>query len=186
MTKEHAGPSIPLTGIYLDLPSKTVVLAAKDQLVASVRLTPEGLVFQANPDPATPLQPSETVPTLSPDEGSSPTTPDLAGTVIETEKPKAVTLQGKLKNKPRVGRPDSRGNPTAWARFAAHEDDRENAHMYSATFHKHTASIALGLEAEMPLTLQGYPHEHDDPGSKRMDTLSVITLLDYPGKKPQE
>lgn len=63
------------------------------------------------------------------------------------------------------------------------EDDRDTAHMYSATFHKHTTKIALKLAAESTITVQGYPHESDDPGSKRMDTLSVINLLDYPGNE---
>jgi hypothetical protein len=57
--------------------------------------------------------------------------------------------------------------------------------MYSATFHKHTAKIALALDADAAVTVQGYPHESDDPGSRRMDTLSVINLLDYPGRPPK-
>lgn len=168
---------IPLTGIYIDLPSKTVVFAAKNEVVASIRLASEGLIFQSGQTqsdipqaPSAEALPLVQVPQSVPAEAS------------ETEKPKIVTLQGKLKSKPREGRPDSRGNATAWARFAAHEADQDSAHMYSATFHKHTAKIALGLDNDMPLTVQGYPHEHDDPGSKRMDTLSVINLLDYPGK----
>ncbi len=55
--------------------------------------------------------------------------------------------------------------------------------MYSATFHKHAAEIALRLPAESSLTAQGYPHLNEDPASKRMDTLSVINLLNYPGKE---
>jgi len=105
--------------------------------------------------------------------------------VSETEKPKTVTLQGRLKSKPISGRPDRNDKPTAWARFAAHEDGLEQAHLYSTTFHRHTAEIALRLDAGAPLTLQGYPHEPGDATSKRMDRLSVINLLDYPGK-PKE
>src|SRR5947209_19863153 len=96
-----------------------------------------------------------------------------------SERDKPLTLQGKLKSKPRPGRPDSRGNPTAWARFAAHEEEQDGAHMYSATFHKHTAAIALSLDKDAQLTVQGYPHPVDDPGSKRMDTLSVLHILQH-------
>jgi hypothetical protein len=37
---------IPLTGIYLDLPTQTVVFAANGGVLAAVRLTPKGIVFQ--------------------------------------------------------------------------------------------------------------------------------------------
>jgi hypothetical protein len=167
---------IPLTGVYLDVPSKTLVFAAKEGVLAAVRLTQQGIVFQygeshedQSVEPSPPLSsPSETLVSSA-----------------ETESEKPLTLQGKLKGAPRLGRPDAKGNKTAWARFAAHEAEREGAHLYSATFHRHTADIALGLESGASLTLQGYPHEKSDPGSKRMDTLSVINVLDYPGK-PQE
>jgi hypothetical protein len=58
-------------------------------------------------------------------------------------------------------------------------------HLKCATFHRHTADIALGVESGASLTLQGYAHEQNDSASKRMDTLSVIHVLDYPDK-PQE
>jgi len=112
--------------------------------------------------------------------------PDAALGVPEqpgvAEKERTLVLSGRLRSKPREGRPDSRGNATSWARFAAHEDDREGAHMFSATFHRHSARIALGLPAGAPLTVEGYSHDSGDPTGKRLDTLSVINLLDYPGK----
>jgi len=163
---------IPLTGIYVDIGSKSVILASADGIVGSLRLAPEGLIFEARPSPVLPVAAPElpaATETARSQEGMS-------------ERDKPLTLQGKLKSKPRPGRPDARGNPTAWARFASHEEDQEGAHMYSTTFHKHTVEIALGLEKDMPITVQGFPHLQDDPGSKRMDTLSVINLLDYPGK----
>jgi hypothetical protein len=167
---------ILLTGIYLDLPTQTVVFAAKEGALAALRLTPEGIVFQLGESySGHTVESAETAPLRSDDLPSG----------IESEREKPLTLQGKLKGAPRLGRPDAKGNKTAWARFAAHEAERDGAHVYSATFHRHTAEIALGLESGAALTVQGYPHERSDPASKRMDTLSVINVLDYPGK-PQE
>jgi len=188
MSKEREGqpvPGIPLTGIYLDIPSRTVAFATETEVVASLRLTETGIVFEARQHSGhTMLVPEmETVASPAAVEPAPEARRDVS--MVETEKPKAVTLQGKLKSKPREGRPDSRGHATSWARFAAHEEESEGAHLYSATFHKHTAAIARRLDKDMPLTVQGFPHQTDDPGSKRMDTLSVINLLDYPGK-PQK
>jgi len=166
-----------VTGIFIDLKSKSLLLTANEETLAMLRLAPEGLVFHAAAYSAT-----EDLQEAHASLPASLTPPQAAA---ETEKPKAVTLQGKLKSKPREGRPDSRGNLTAWARLAVHEEDRDSAHMYSATFHKHTATIALGLDADAAVTVQGYPHETDDPGSRRMDTLSVINFLDYPGRPPK-
>jgi hypothetical protein len=164
---------IPLIGIYLDVPSKTVVFAAEEGVLAAVRLTAQGIVFQYGESHE------------GQSEGPSPPLPspsERLASSAETEREKPLTLQGKLKGAPRLGRPDAKGNKTTWARFAAHEAEREGVHLYSATFHRHTADIALGLESGASLTLQGYPHEQSDPASKRMDTLSVINVLDYPGK----
>ncbi len=177
----HEG--VALTGIYLDLPTKTLVFTAGAEVVGALSLTKTGVIFAAGEHAEqivlTPVHDTPAVPApLSPE-------PLDEGAPTETEKPKPVTLQGKLKSKPREGRPDSRGKPTAWARFAAHDDETDGAHLYSATFHKHTAKVALSLDKETPLTVQGYPHGNDDPGSERMDTLSVINLLDYPGKSPK-
>src|SRR5205809_507993 len=106
------------------------------------------------------------------------------GTAFQTgskEKKEApLTLTGRLKTQPRDGRPDAKGNPTAWARLAVHEEGRDDAHLYSATFHRHTARIALSLTKDAQVTVQGYAHTSDDP--RRMDTLSVVNLVAYPGK----
>jgi hypothetical protein len=151
-------------------------LPAKEGALAALRLTSQGIVFQFG----------ESVSAQSDRSAAAiPTPSENVAPGAEAERDKPLTLQGKLKGAPKLGRPDAKGNKTAWARFAAHDADREGAHLYSATFHRHTADIALGLESGASLTLQGYPHEQSDPASKRMDTLSVINVLDYPGK-PQE
>jgi hypothetical protein len=58
----------------------------------------------------------------------------------------------------------------------------EKAHLYSATFHRNTAAVALRLEKGAQLTVEGYPHA-GDAARKRMDTFSVIAVHRYPGKQ---
>ena len=161
-----------ITGVFVDLETNSAIISHHDEVLGMFKLAPEGLIFHAGTYDAADLH--ETRPML-PEPGVTE-----AARTDEREKP--VTLQGRLKSKPKQGRPDRTGKPTAWARFAAHEEGQEQAHMYSTTFHRHTADMALGLEKGNQLTVQGYPHESDDPEGKRMDTLSVINLLDYPGK----
>jgi hypothetical protein len=175
----QAAAGIPVNGLLIDLEERSLTMLAKTEVLAKVTLSPSGIIFESG---ATPPGESVAVPESTP----PPVAPSATPASVETsaEKARTVTLNGRLKSKPREGRPDAQGKPTAWARFAAHEEDRDTAHIYSTTFHKHTAPIALGLDTDAPLTIQGYPHLHqqDDPGSKRMDTLSVINLVDYPGK----
>jgi hypothetical protein len=152
-------------------------MLSKTEVLAKVTLSPSGIIFEPG---ATPAAESAAVSEPTPPPVAAPATP--ASVETSADKARTVTLNGRLKSKPREGRPDAQGKPTAWARFAAHEEDRDTAHIYSTTFHKHTAPIALGLDTDTPLTVQGYPHIQDDPGSKRMDSLSVINLVDYPGK----
>jgi hypothetical protein len=109
---------------------------------------------------------------------SEPANVDAAA---EAGKQKTVTLTGRLKSKPREGRPDGRGQPTTWSKLACHEDGRESAKMYSATFHRNTAATALGLATDDQVTVQGYVRESADPN--RMDSLSVFNILAYPGKE---
>jgi hypothetical protein len=167
----------PIKGVLIDLQKQSLTLLSRTDVLATVSLSPTGLVFEpgtsARPEPAAVPEPTQT-PIDAP--------AAAARTDSAAERAHTVTLHGRLKSKPKEGRQDAQGRPTAWARFAAHEDDRDTAHIYSTTFHRHTASIALGLDSETPLTVQGYPHIQDDPGSKRMDSLSVINLVDYPGK----
>lgn len=102
------------------------------------------------------------------------------GMMQATEKNPTVTLTGRLKTQPKEGRPDAKGRPTTVARFAAHQEGEAEAHMYFATFHRHTARIALGLAKESLITVQGYPRSTDNPNHS--DNLSVVNLLNYPGK----
>ena len=52
-----------------------------------------------------------------------------------------VVLTGRIKSRPRQGNPDSRGRPTAWARFAAHQEGRETAQWAIDTETRLTAEV---------------------------------------------
>jgi hypothetical protein len=84
-------------------------------------------------------------------------------------------LTGKLKSKPKAGRPDSQGKPTVWAKFAAHIEGEPEAHMFSTTFHRASAEQALKFEKDERITVQGYIRPSQEPG--RMDMLSVFAIL---------
>ena len=99
------------------------------------------------------------------------------------QKSPALVLPGKLKTTPIEGKPDSHGKPTATAQFLAHMEGEEGAVRLFSTFHNHTRDIALRLSAGDPITVQGYLHLSRDP--KRLSTLSIFHLINYPGK-PQK
>lgn len=165
MPKE--GEPTPLSAIRIDLKDRSIIFEAEDQPIARLSLAPEGLVFtalhrivEAEARAALPAEQAE-----------------------RSEKEKTVTLTGRLKTEPKEGKADSRGNPTAWARLAVHEEGREDAHVYLASFHRHTAPVALSLAKDAQVTVSGYPHPSNDPSGKRMDTFSVVNLVSYPGKQ---
>ncbi|HCF99667.1 MAG TPA: hypothetical protein DEV93_03895 [Chloroflexi bacterium] len=177
MSTAHESEPIRLTGVHLDLVHFVLTLENHDGRKALYSFAPVGTVFnasaQAVPSLTDALQEPAVGPTASPD--SPPN---------QREKQPTVMLSGKLMTQPKPGRPDTRGKPTAWARFAAHEEGADEAHLYSATFHRHTTAIALGLPKGTPVTVEGYAHERQDRSGKRMDTLSVINVVNYPGKEP--
>jgi hypothetical protein len=90
-------------------------------------------------------------------------------------KQSTTQLTGRLKSKPKPGRPDSQGKPTVWAKFAAHIEGETEAHMFSTTFHRGSAEQALSFEKEDRITVQGYIRPSQEPG--RMDALSVFVIL---------
>ena len=96
------------------------------------------------------------------------------------QKNPSVILAGKLKTTPKEGRPDSQGHKTAWARLAAHDEEAEGARLVSATFHRGSARIALGLTAEAQVVCEGYLHPAAEPG--RLETFSVFRFIQWPGK----
>jgi hypothetical protein len=160
---------VQVTGIHVNLVDRSITLEANDQTIGRLSLTPMGLIFEAKPPPLPPA------PLTSPVDEAA----DSLSASSEEREP-TVVLSGKLKSKPKEGRPDSRGNPTAWARLAVHDEGVDGAHLFGATFHRHTARIALGLSRDASLTVEAYVHANDE--ANRLDTLSVINILDYPGK----
>lgn len=181
MSAEQDHPGIPLSGIHLDLTEHSITFEADHKPIAKVVFSSGTLYFQTTsqslPEGSVAAE-SSTTGALAPTEESTPS--EDSPTIEVRERESTIVLSGRLKSKPREGRPDGRGNPTAWARLAAHEDGEEKAHLYSTTFHRHTAKIAMGLDFNAPITVEGYRHVYDD--AQRMDTLSVINFLSYPGK----
>jgi hypothetical protein len=172
---------VPISAIHLDLVEQSLTLEADDKPVAKLVFS-SGVIYFQMPS-LSPVAAPETAPApLSALAGPA----EQTGAISEPstnpeirERDQTVILSGRLKSKPREGKPDARGNPTAWARFAAHEDGREQAHLYSASFHRHTARIALELAFNAAITVEGYRHVYHDP--ERLDTLSVIRMLSHPG-----
>jgi hypothetical protein len=155
-----------LRALHLDLQELTLTLETIDQTTITLSLTATGVATQLD-TPASANDRDQPTAERSDEDASSGK--NLA------------TITGKLKSQPREGRSDGAGNPTAWAKLAAHEEGRDEAHMYSATFHRHTVALALRLEKEMIVTVKGYVRESADP--TRMDGLSVFGVINYPGKQ---
>ena len=192
MEREAQRGRVVLTGIHLDLTEHSVTFEAGEQVVGKLTLAAEGILFEAHPgrDAISAAAGAEVVAGELVDGESSASTPaedrpeqpEHGEQAAHAELEGRVTLAGRLKTKPREGKPDRRGNPTAWARFAAHVEGEDGPHLYSATFHRHTAAIALTLDKDAPLTVDGYAHPSRDPAGTRLDTLSVVNLVAYPGK----
>lgn len=180
MERDSSSPAI--TALYVNLVDQAIEFEDARGTIARVdfsgdTILVEGEVVDLRRSSATTDQVPDYVPAAS-----TGMTPNAASGEAATEKEATVTLAGRLKSTPKPGRPDRSGNPTAWARLAVHDDDRPDAHLYLASFHRHTARIALGLKAGAHITVSGYPHESDNP--KRLDTFSVVNIVDnYPGKR---
>lgn len=170
MANERRDSPVPLTSIYIDLQGRSLTFTTENQ-ATKLTLTPAGIVYQHLIGAALTERSVERLVEEMEDEASDATA---------SEREPTVTLSGRLKSKPRQGRADGQGNPTAWARFAAHETGRQEAHFYLATFHRYTADIALQLPPDAAITVQGYPHPSQQRG--RLDTLSVVNIVRYPGK----
>lgn len=163
MSLEQSGDTEPLRHIHVDLAEHTITLQAASGQATRFSFRLDGIFYQLLQLPADRLVAGDEADEAAP------------------EREPTVILSGKLKSAPREGRPDSSGLPTAWARFAAHDPASRHARLYLATFHRHTADIALGLPAEVSLTVEGYPHQSRQAG--RLDTLSVVHLIRYPGQE---
>lgn len=174
MAPERDSAPIELTGIHIDLIDCVVTLESNDGRRAKLSFGSPSTLYEA-PLPA---------PALGGEEAPEPESPEVPEPALAAKKEvePTVVVTGRLQAAPKAGRQDGRGKPTAWAPLAIHEDAADQAHLYGATFHRHTAALALGLEGGSQITVEGYPHPTWDPSGKRMDTFSVINLLEYPGK----
>ncbi len=157
MSTEQEGQANLVTAIRLDVIGRSMTFEVGGQGLVRLVLGPEGLTLES---------------TLC---GLEPETAPLE------EAQRTVTLTGRLKAQPRPGKSDRSGNPTAYARFVAHVEGEAGPHDYIATFHRHTARIALALARDAQITVQGYPHASGS--DKRLDTLSVINVLNHPGQR---
>ncbi len=152
---------MPLTAIHINFEEHRIELEDSHGTVTSLSFPPLGTIS---------YHPGSSSPSEGPDDAPPG----------EPERERTVTLSGRLTTKPRQGRQDRSGNPTAYARFAAHDPERQGSHDYVATFHRHTVKIALDLPKDAQITVEGYPHQSGS--EKRMDTFSVINIVNWPGK----
>ncbi len=166
MAAEHQPTTARLKSVHLDLHERSLTFTADDETATRLTLTPEGVLYELLD--RSPITGRSVEKVLSPAE--------------TREKQPVVTIAGRLKTQPKEGRPDGRGNPTSWAVFAAHEEGSDEPHMYSATFHRHTAKLALSLSQDAQVTAQGYVRPSTEPEGKRMDGFSIFNLVNYPGK----
>jgi hypothetical protein len=166
-----------------------VIFEAVDGRSTRLTFTPDGVLYRLL---TSPLITDRSVQKLI-SEPAAPSVVDVEDAALATtaddgsghkEREPIVTVTGRLKNKPREGRPDRNGRPTAWTVLATHEEDSEQAKMYSATFHRHTTAIALNLAEGAQVTVQGYARASSD--SSRMDSLSVFNIPHYPGKQEKQ
>jgi hypothetical protein len=181
MAAEIEGSGIPFTDIHINLTEQTITLKKEEAVVATLvfdgKLPASGVIFFGNNQPGLSDSPFA-------EEGAiqvSPAAP-ATGSDAAKEREKTITLSGKLKSQPKSGKADRSGKPTAYADFAAHVEGEQDAHDYIATFHRHTRDIALKLPTEAQITVSGYPHASNSP--KRKDTISVVNIVEYPGKPP--
>jgi hypothetical protein len=163
----------PLRGIYVILRSRALVLDAGDH-VTRLTLTPHGIDYEV-------LRLEHGTESLADgwtsDAEELETHPSGPAAESKAQKDPPAEITGKLKTKPKEGRADARGNATAWAKFAAHEEGRDEAHMYSATFHRASARLALALERDTTITVQCYVRPSAQPN--RMDSMSVFRIIGH-------
>lgn len=158
--------------IHIDLDERSLTVETADDRATRLIFTPTGVLYQLLNVAGVAAQPARGLPAQG---EQAPTASDKS-----SEREPTTVVSGRLKTTPKIGEPDRAGNPTAWARLAAHQEGEQDAHMYSCTFHRHTAKIALSLQAGAQVTVEGYAHPSKREG--RMDTFSVINILRYPGK----
>jgi hypothetical protein len=184
MSAENEEKYLHLRAIHIDLVGKAIVFEAEDRTATKLVLTPQGILYQLLHSSPPIDRAVDQLTSSARDDVISESPADFSSREASAAKQKSptVTLTGRLKSLPKEGRPDAQGHPTAWARFAAHEEGYESGHLYLATFHRASRRIALALAVNDQITVEGYSHPSGDPMGKRLDTLSIFRLLHYPGQ----
>ena len=110
------------------------------------------------------------------------TVPESIHAGEDKEDEQYVTFTGKLKTKPKEGRRTTKGKPTAWAIFAAHDEEQEEAKIYSTSFTESARTIALNLSQDAQITVKGYL---PIPATEEVirDRLHVFAILNHPNKR---
>src|SRR4051794_15736816 len=156
---------VPLKSVHLDLEQWMLTLEGTDG--RAIRFSPLEAWHQFLTQAQTPLPAPEAEPEPPAESQENPTT----------------TVSGRLKTKPGIGSPDSRGRPTATARLAYHQEGNPDAQFYYCTSHGGTRDIALKLDANAPIAVLGYARPSTLPG--RLDAFSVMRIIKYPGQPPK-
>lgn len=172
-----------LKSIKLDLEKRCLQIESSAATIVRLSLTPQGIAWELLQPPT--ITTAGAVDRLVEAAEASSGDDRAPSTRSEgKEKSPVFTYTGKLKGQAREGRPDGRGQRTAWCRLAVHEEGQEQAKLLSATFTRHTANIALTLPADTQITAQGYLRASDHPG--RLASYYIFNLVAYPGKPPRE
>ena len=190
MSAEHESKQeLPLKGIYINFEERSIEFEDRHGTVGRIVFTGERTLVEGRPlTLAAAREEADARAATQPDKRRAESEAAAAADIQPParseprEHQETVILAGTLLTQPVQGKPDGRGQPTAWARFGAQVENEDAAHLYGATFHKHTTAIALGLAKGAALTVEGYRHQAE-PGSTRLDTFSVINLVHYPGKE---
>ncbi len=163
MAKEGEHFSIRLSGFHVDLANKTIKLEAAGEPFAQLRydLKDGSIIFES----------PRTLPASIREEAK--------------EEEQHVIFTGKLKTTPKEGRRTTKGKPTAWAIFAAHDEEQEEAQVFSTSFTETARDIALRLSQEAQITVKGYPPIPATEEGKR-DSLHVFAILNHPKKQRQQ
>lgn len=169
---------IPIFAIHFNLTDRSLEFEDEDGKAIKLAFPSSGTIYFTRPDndkealeEQTPIQ-------------EAPGLQSQQEPQLPVERGKTSTFTGKLMTKPKQGRIDGSGHPTAWARFAAHVEGEKKAHIFMATFHRAAANAALNLNKDDQIIVDGYPHKSTNP--KRSDTLSVVHVVSVPRKKRSE
>jgi hypothetical protein len=125
------GVVITFTDVHYNLTEQTVTFKKEDEVVATIvfegKLPAAGVIFFGS-------HPQVLLDSPFDEEREEPVSPPSA----PKEREETATLTGRLKSKPKPGRNDRSGKPTAYADFAAHVEGEKDVHYYKATKRRFT------------------------------------------------